>query len=291
MNAPNVSPEQIEQMMKSADEKLAKKDFDHPLKAQEVVEAEPNYEDQETIPSPEESTEYHEEVHNEPEEENDDFIEEPIVKDKRNQSNVKMLREKAQRLERERDELLKHVLASQQPQQKQQNHKQEEPEEDFGFGDDDLIEGKHLRDIVKRQRELEKELRQYKQQSSQDTVEVKLKSKYPDFDKVVSPDNLSALREANPELAEVILSTGDVFKQASLAYQMVKQYGIYQEPVYNPSKQAAIKNVVKPRPSGTLSPQKGASALSQATKFSGPMTEEMRQQAYREMMDAANNAY
>jgi len=212
-----------------------------------------------------------------------------------NQDNIRNLRERAERAERaekERDKLLEYVLAHKQSEQPRVN-KVEPAEEDYlasiGLEEDSLVEGKHFKQYLKKQRELEKELYSYKQKTNSDTIEMKLKSEYPDFDKVLSSKNLTQLRNINPDLADVILSTPDLYKQGSIAYQMIKQYGIHQEPVHNPEKEMMNKNFQKPRSASLAAPQSGSSAISQANIYANGLTDELKAKLYQEVLAAAGN--
>lgn len=206
------------------------------------------------------------------------------------QMNFRMIRERAERAERERDEAMKYAMSFHKP-EIQAVQPDIEPEEDYlsglGIDNDGLAEGKHLKEILKEVRNLKKELNSYKTKSTQDTVEVKLKTQYPDFDKVVSQDNLQSLRNMNPDLADMILSTPDIYKQAKLAYDMVKQYGIYKDQSrdqsYDQEKVVAQKNSAKPRPLASVSPQQGDSPLSKANAFANGLTTDLKAQLLKEM--------
>ena len=221
-----------------------------------------------------------------------DHDDEIVPQETHKEMNLRLLRERSEKAERERDELLKQMMSFRNQEQPKVAHPvQQEQEEDYlasmGLDEDSLVEGKHFKAYLKKQRDLEKQLQQYKQQATQDTVEVRLKAKYPDFDSVVSTDNLSALRQANPELAEMILSTPDIYKQATLAYQMVKQYGIdTPKPNYDAEKAIAQKNAAKPKPLASVSPQQGSSPMSQANAFANGMTKDLKAQLLKEMREA-----
>lgn len=222
----------------------------------------------------------------------EEIVEEEVVeeiKETPNQRNIRSLREKAERTERaerERDEMMKRLYAYEQG-VKPQVEKPVETEEDYlatlGIDADALAEGKHLKPLMKELRSLKNELNQYKKQTQQETIEVRLKTRFPDFDKVVSQTNLEMLRSANPELAEAILATPDQFKQATLAYQMVKQYGIYQEDNFVQEKVLAQKNAAKPKPLASVSPQQGESPMSKANAFANGLTSDLKAQLLREM--------
>lgn len=288
MSVPHASQQQIAAMMRAADKKMAEEGVEQVVQPVVAEIQEPVYEQEEPI-----ETEISEPVDQDDQEELEEVeVEEP--KETKTQVNWRMLREKAARteqLEKERDELLKHVLSSQTKPEQHKVKEVEQVEEDYlsslGLDDDSLVEGKHFRAYLKKQKELEKELAQYKQKSTMDSVEMKLKSQYQDFDKVVSADNLAMLRQANPELAEVIMATPDVYKQASIAYQMIKQYGIHKDPSYSPDKAIMAKNAAKPRSAAAAAPQVGSTPMSQANMFANGMTEEVKKALYKEMVESA----
>lgn len=290
MSLPNVSQQQINAMMRAADKKMAEQGIETIVPPVVAEIQEPVYEQPEEHVQDESSQYVNQDLPEEIEEE----IEEQPVKESKNQQNLRMLREKAQRadqLEKERDELLKHVLSSQtRPEQKivkEVEHVEEDYLSSIGLDDDSLVEGKHFKAYLKKQRELEKELAQYKQKSTMDSVEMKLKSQYQDFDRVVSAENLSQLRQMNPELAEVILATPDIYKQGSIAYQMIKQYGIHKDASVNIDKQIMAKNATKPRATATASPQVGSTPMSQANLFANGLTDDVKKALYREMVESA----
>jgi len=277
---PNASAAQIKAMNKAAQEKFG-------IEPDEIIE-------QETKVAP--ILQHHEEpsmqiqtddsdLHGE-DEADDSAVEMVQDKESNKEYNMRILREKAEKAERERDEMMRQILAFQQ----QQQPKVQEPietEEDYlaslGIEADSLAEGKHLKPLMKELRSLKNELNQYKRQTVQDTIEVRLKSRFPDFDSVVNQSNLETLRNANPVLAEAILATPDQFKQATLAYEMVKQYGIYKDTSYDQDKIVAQKNAAKPRPLASVSPQQGESPMSKANAFANGLTADLKAQLLKEM--------
>lgn len=288
MSVPHASQQQIAAMMRAADKKMAEQGIETIMPPVVAEIQEPAYEQPEPV-----EVESSEHVNQDlPEETGEVEVEEP--KETKAQVNWRLLREKASRteqLEKERDELLKHVLSSQSKPEQHKSKEVEPVEEDYlsslGLDDDSLVEGKHFKAYLKKQRDLERELAQYKQKSTMDSVEMKLKSQYQDFDKVVSADNLAKLRQANPELAEVIMATPDVYKQASIAYQMIKQYGIHKDPSYSPDKEIMAKNAAKPRSAAAAAPQVGSTPMSQANMFANGMTDEVKKALYKEMVESA----
>jgi hypothetical protein len=291
---PRVSQAQLKQMEKLAQEKMKQDGISFPEDMSENQET--------TMQIATQSDELHGEIEQE-NEQYDDSVEqlqsesvqqspsqEKPVESKQNM-NFKLLRERAEKAERDRDELMKHLISSSKPVQ-QQAPVQPEPEEDYlaeiGLDGESLAEGKHLRPVLKEVRQLKKELNSYKTQATQDTVEVKLKSQFPDMDRVLTHENLQSLSQMNPDLADMISNTPDIYKRAKLAYDMVKQFGIYKDPtMYDQDKVVAQKNAAKPRPLASVSPQQGDSPLSKANAFAnGAMSKELKDQMHKEMIAA-----
>lgn len=197
-----------------------------------------------------------------------------VVKQKTSQDNFRALREKSERLERERDEYMRKL-------QEAQSAKVDDA--DITIGDEDLAEGKHLKKLQAEVKRLRQESESSRQQSSLATTEVKLKTQYPDFDRVVSADNIASLRDAYPELAASINSNADLYSKAVSAYTMIKKLGIHQDPVYSADKARVAQNASKPKPSATIAPQKSDSPLSQANAFANGLTADLQKQLRAEM--------
>lgn len=205
--------------------------------------------------------------------------------------NMRALREKSERVERERNEAVRRLQEMEA--RFQQPPKQQEPEEDYNLNlaPDDIAEGKHLSKVDKRIRALEAEVKRYQQQSAQNAVEMRIKNQFPDFDNVVTADNVQQLRENYPELAKVLNSSSDVEAVAASAYRMIKQFGIHKQPAPQQSSDQlrAKANSVKPRTLTSVSPQQGDSPLSRANAFANGLTPELAAQLRKEMDDASRN--
>lgn len=191
------------------------------------------------------------------------------------QESFRQLREKAERAERERDELrqMMHKMYEQNT-----KPKQEEPDEDPS----ELIERRHLKQYDSEMKRMRQEL----QQTRQSMAEERLKTQYPDFDRVVNEQTIGEFRKRNPGLAASIAQTEDLYEKAQAAYTLIKNMGIYQEDNYGPDRHKAETNSAKPRPSNTISPQRGESPLSHANAFANGLTEDLRKQLWREMEQA-----
>lgn len=201
--------------------------------------------------------------------------------------NFRTLREQKDKAERERDEAVR--LA----QEYANKFKAPEPEEDLGFslGDNDLAEGKHLSKLAKEVKKLKQELYGYRQKTTEEVTEAKIKAQYPDFDKVVNAENVQSLREMYPEIAATLNSSNDLYGKAVSAYTMIKKFGIIQEEnKFQADIDRAQKNAAKPRALTSVSPQQGDSPLSRANAFANGLTEEVKTQLWKEMNDIRRNS-
>ncbi len=197
--------------------------------------------------------------------------------------NFRALREAKERAERERDEALRIVT---------QIHSQKktdpiEEDEDIHLNPDDLVEWKHVDKKIKK---LESQIKNYQSQSTVAATEARLKSQYPDFDSVVSQQNVAQLSSQYPELANALASTNDLYSQAVSAYTLIKKLGISpEEDAYAKDRERAKTNASKPRPLASVSPQQGDSPLSRANAFAQGLTEDLKKQLHQEMIDCMKN--
>jgi hypothetical protein len=199
--------------------------------------------------------------------------------------NMRNMREAKLKAERERDELIERVSAIEEANKARQAPKPE-PVEDFSIAPDDLVEGKHLSRYDKKIKELEGQLKNYQQQSTAATVEAKLHAQYPDFDKIVTKENVDMLSSVHPEIAQTISSSPDLYSKAVSAYTLIKKLGIHPENTYDSERARAQENAAKPRPLASVSAQQGAGPLSKANAFAGGLTDDLKKQLHREMVDA-----
>lgn len=207
-----------------------------------------------------------------------------------NEKNMREMRVRKEQAEKERDEayaLLQKMKQDKAP--KEQQAPEEDEDDDLGISEDDLVEGKHLRKVVKEFKQLKKELKNYQQATTSTTVETKLKQKYNDFDKVVSKENVEALVKEYPELGDTLRSNADLYSQAVSAYTMIKKMGIYVEDKFSGDRAKAEQNSAKPRPLASVSPQQGDSPLTRVNAFANGLTEELKIQMRKEMEEARMN--
>lgn len=141
-------------------------------------------------------------------------------------------------------------------------------------GDDDLVEQRHLKAAINK--------------IQADNLDMRLKSKFPDFDQVVNSQALKKLAQEDPELAYAIDSTQDMYAKAVSAYKMIKSRSTTQ--TYSEEDERFEENSYKPRSSNSLNPGKADSPISQANAFQrGGISQEEKLRHYREMQEAIKN--
>lgn len=207
----------------------------------------------------------------------------PQEEDKR-EKNLKILREKATRAERERDEAIRRL----QEIEARSTAPAQQPEDDeIVLGPDELAEGKHISRVTRKVRRLEEKLKAYEEKTATEIIEAKLKSQYPDFDAIVTKENIEALKSEFPEVAHTIHSSTDVYSKAASAYKLIKRLGIAQDnSAFDAEKAAAQKNAYKPKPTASIAPQQGDTPLSKANAFANGLTPELQAQLLKEMQAA-----
>lgn len=154
---------------------------------------------------------------------------------------------------------------------------------------DDLVEGKHLSKIDRRIKELEERF-------TASSAEMALKIHYPDFDAVVSVDNIQELSRQFPELAKSVNSNPNLYDKAVATYTLIKRFGIGGSgnqqpgsPLAELQRQQVVNNATKPRSSASVSSNASDSPLTQANRFSGGLTDTLKQELFKEMNAAIKN--
>jgi hypothetical protein len=224
----------------------------------------------------------------------------PMQRDTDQAKNFRAIREAAERATRERDEALQRLAqyerqsssfakatADMQPSTTQD----QDMDLEFNLKDDELAEGKHLQKLKTTIRKLEAKQKELEEQSYTNSAETRLRSKFSDFDKVMTLENIRTFSAAYPELASSINASSDLYDKAVSAYTLIKRFGIHDDQPFEADKNKAIANTAKPRPLTSVGAQQGGdSPLSRANAFAGGLTEELKKQL-REEMAAASKRY
>lgn len=221
----------------------------------------------------------------------------PVQRETEQANNFRAIKDAARKAARERDEALERLahyerMGTTKPDEalRRQVEQNNDSDLDLNLKDDELAEGKHLHKLKTTIRKLEAKQKELEEQSYTNSAETRLRSKYNDFDKVMTLDNIKTFSAAYPELAESINSSADLYSKAVSAYTLIKRFGIYDDQPYEAEKNKAIVNTAKPRPLTSIGAQQGDSPLSRANAFANGLTEELKKQL-REEMAAASRKY
>ena len=123
-------------------------------------------------------------------------------------------------------------------------------------------------------------------QREAETVNERLALKFPDFDAVVSQENIELLKETEPELAYSLSAIkDDPYAQGIAVYKTLKRLGIHQEaaPVPTIEQKKAQANLQKPM-SVQAAPKQ--SALGNAHIFENGLTPDVKKQLWKDMQSA-----
>lgn len=252
------------------------------LNSNENETTQENMPEKDTVTEATESTEVTEKPAEESSEETRAQNEPPFGGDE----NWKNVNQKLKQKSEENDKLRKenelyHKFLNQREQQQQTPLKQEEVFDINKQPDEDLVEY----GAIKKAR---KQDQQYYKQLEERLIMAEMRYKNRDFDEVFTQDNLKELRAVDPDLAEAILSSPSQEKQARMAYNAIKRYGIYKSKATKETDLLSEYNATRPKPSNAAVPSQPKSALSHAAGFAGmPMTKELREKVFKESREKA----
>lgn len=173
--------------------------------------------------------------------------------------NFQKMREKTARLERHNAELQKALEAQGNP-------------TDTGVASDELVEGKHLEKLYQ-------EMERIKNAAIPD----RLRSKFSDFDQVVTEENIEKLKQSEPELFVSIKSGEDLYAKGVSAYKTLRALGIAKDDPYKAQKEQVHQNQSRPLSTQAI---KGQGALADANIFAKGLTPELKKQLQEEMAHA-----
>jgi len=203
--------------------------------------------------------------------------------------NLSILRERAERAERE----LQHErqLRAQQPNYNMPPVNQyQQPFDESSIGDDDYIEGKHLKKIYSQiNSQLQEQQRHFENESQRIAIidtEKTLRSRYKDLDVVLTPDNIKNLEALYPEDAAMIAATPNIKARAILAYNAIKERGLGAND-YEQQDKKIQENKAKYKNSATVAPQYGDSPLSRAGDYDRRILTDERRAQLREQVKQA----
>lgn len=150
---------------------------------------------------------------------------------------------------------------------------------DFDIADEELAEGKHLKKVYSELNSLKDQIQRERLAS----IPERLKTKYQDFDQVVSVKNIERLKNEEPELYSTLTAGNDLYTKGVAAYKAVMALG-YANPQLEAQKNQVQQNHKRPMSAHSV---KGQGALSEQNIFAGGLTPELKKRLQTEMSEAA----
>jgi hypothetical protein len=153
-------------------------------------------------------------------------------------------------------------------------------DDDIGADPDDYLQVKHFKKnasrLANKLSESDRRLQELNDRVERYGAQAAL-SKIPDFDQVVTDENIATLRRLYPEDVEAVMSSPNLTHKAKAMYNMINKYGIAPSGMRNAEEQIA-KNKTKPSAPGNSgqTPQTPLSKLNDYDRRT--MTEERRKQ-------------
>ena len=154
--------------------------------------------------------------------------------------NWREARRQIEELRRKSDEQERYIASM-------QNQQDDSSEDDdlAKLADDDIVTAKQARQLAANMaRQVAEDAIRQREAS---TADDRLRAKFPDYDSVVTRDNIDLLKQQDPELASSLYAlSSDPYTQAVAAYKMLKRTGIGDMARNQPQKARAIENSKKP---------------------------------------------
>ncbi len=208
-------------------------------------------------------------------------------KESSKEQNHRILRERAEAAERRLREL-EQQLQSQQP-KKAQRYEIEE-DDDFDVADDEYVEGKKVKKILKKMdQRLKQTAQQFEEMNRAAAVkyaEANLKSQFADFDSIVTEENLRKLQEKKAPLFRSIMANNDLYDRGYSAYEAIKAAGIAVDE-YEDIDRKLDQNRKVPRSAGSAPSQTSDSPMTKIGDYDRRiLTDERKEQLRKQVAQA-----
>jgi len=206
--------------------------------------------------------------------------------------NFKRLRESNEQLQRENEQNRQMMLALQQEllNRSSTTEKKPEPEPDpfEGIDKSDWATYEAVEKLAAKiaAEQTQKALKEERERIRKEQAPQRIKSRFEDFEAVVTKENVEQLREIEPDIAEALSMIGDEEKKAVAAYKYIKAF-VPNMAEAEASKKRIQENANQPK---SLSSAVGKSPLTKASAFEQGLTPDLKKQLYAEMMACARKA-
>lgn len=146
-----------------------------------------------------------------------------------------------------------------------QRHQQPPEEDDLGVDDDALLEGKQLKKYHKNNKGNQQKTQAQIDQINSALSELRLRTKHPDIDSVVTDENLEKLKRIKPHIYRSIMANPDFVDRGEVAHDAISTW-------IKPEKHAEQdrrleENKAKPRSSASVGPQPSDTPLTRVGDY------------------------
>ncbi|MFP3859232.1 MAG: hypothetical protein ACLFUW_00270 [Bacteroidales bacterium] len=216
-------------------------------------------------------------------EEHNDVSQEDQLTEQRKRNDAEYNWAEMRRQMREKDQQIEELRAQFSSIAERQPSKKEE-DELANLAEDDILTVAQAKKLAQKlARNVATEVLQERDNS---TVDERVQLKFPDFNEVVTKDNIDLLKQTEPELAQTLADVADPYKKAVAAYKLLKKVSVKTD---GPSleKQRAEDNSKKPVSVNAVTKQ---SAIGNAHLFENGLTKELKQSLWKEMQQSMKGA-
>ncbi len=146
--------------------------------------------------------------------------------------NLRIMRERWEAAEREKNELANRLKQWEEQQRKAQpynNYQAETPTSsnfNIAIDDDALVDGKVAKTLAQQIQQTQRELQEARQQAAITMAETYAAQRFPDFKSIVTEENLKNLQALHPDDFHSIMANPDPKSRFVTAYNMIKNYGV-----------------------------------------------------------------
>ena len=155
---------------------------------------------------------------------------------------------------------------------------------------DEILQGKDLQPIIQELEEYKQKVRQFEQYTATEQMRNNLRRQLPDYDEIMTADNLKDLEYADPQIAQALKSSSDFEGASKIAYTLIKSMNIHTQDVLPQKesprnieyeKQKMKDNLAKPKPASAIG--KSNTPLGELSPYHREQTKEHKDMIWERM--------
>lgn len=146
------------------------------------------------------------------------------------------------------------------------NAQQSKKEEEDTEIDDDYVDYKDFKEVKKKQEEQSRRYEQALSNQERQLAQMQLLSEFKDYHNIVTEENINMLEKRHPEVAPAILNATSEYNCGKAAYLFIKKF-LKEDRELAHTNNTAQKNLAKPMPAVSVSPQESNSPLNEVNNY------------------------